>query len=257
VTGGAILEARALAVGYRGRRVGADIDLALAPGRALALLGPNGGGKTTLLRTLIGLLPPLAGEVRLGGAPLVALPVRARARSIAYVPQSGAQAFGFSLRETVLMGRLAHQRTLAGPVSADRAAADAALDRLGIAHLAERPITEVSGGERQLALIARALAQAPRVIVLDEPTASLDFGNQGRVLSEMRALARAGLAVLFTTHDPNQALRHADEVALLAGGRLQYHGASAETLTRARLEALYGCAVEEVGSAERRAFLPA
>ncbi len=253
---GVVLEARGLVVGYRGRRVAGEIDLALVPGRALALLGPNGGGKTTLLRTLIGLLPPLAGEIRLEGGPLADLTVGARARRIAYVPQAGGQAFGFSVRETVLMGRLAHQRALAGPGPADVAAAEAALARLGIAHLAERPVTGISGGERQLALIARALAQAPRLIVLDEPTASLDFGNQGRVLAEMRALTRAGLAVLFTTHDPNQALRHADEVAMLASGRLIARGPSAATITRSRLQHLYGCDVEEVVGDGRHAFLP-
>ncbi|WP_425452564.1 ABC transporter ATP-binding protein [Methylobacterium radiodurans] len=251
-----VLAACGLVVGYRGRRVAGAIDLALVPGRALALLGPNGGGKTTLLRTLIGLLPPLAGEIRLEGAPLAAHAVAERARRIAYVPQAGGQAFGFSVRETVLMGRLAHQRALAGPGPADVAAAEAALARLGIAHLAERPVTQVSGGERQLALIARALAQAPRLIVLDEPTASLDFGNQGRVLAEMRALTGAGLAVLFTTHDPNQALRHADDVAMLADGRLVASGPSARTINRASLATLYGCAVEEVAGGGRQAFLP-
>lgn len=250
------LEARGLATGYPGRPVGEGLDFALAPGRALALLGPNGGGKTTLLKTLLGLIPPLAGEVRLDGRPLAAIPVAERARRVAYVPQVHTGTFGFSVAEVVLMGRTAHHGAFSRPSRRDEAAAAAALERLGVAHLAARPYTLVSGGERQLALIARALAQEPRIVVLDEPTASLDFGNQGRVLREMRALAASGLAVLFTTHDPNQALRHADDVATLRDGRLVDLGPADAVLTRPRLEELYGAAVEEVGSGARRAFLP-
>lgn len=251
-----ILEARGLAIGHRGRRVGEDIDLGLAAGRTLALLGPNGGGKTTLLRTLLGLLAPIAGEVRLDGRPLAAIPVGERARLMAYVPQSHAGTFAFTVEDVVLMGRTAHATAFAPPSDRDRAVARDALDRLGLSALAQRPYTMISGGERQLALVARALAQEPRVVVLDEPTASLDFGNQGRVLGRMRELASAGLAVLFTTHDPNQALRYADDVSMLRDGRVLHHGASGEALARATLEKLYGSAVLEIGTLESRAFLP-
>ncbi len=251
-----ILEARGLAIGHRGRRIGEGIDLGLAAGRTLALLGPNGGGKTTLLRTLLGLLPAIAGEVRLDGRLLSEIPVRERARLMAYVPQSHAGTFAFTVEQVVLMGRTAHASAFAPPSSRDRAVACDALDRLGLSALAQRPYTMISGGERQLALVARALAQEPRVVVLDEPTASLDFGNQGRVLGRMRALAASGLAVLFTTHDPNQALRYADEVAMLRGGRVLRHGVSREALARETLEELYGSAVLEIGTPEARAFLP-
>lgn len=251
-----ILEARGLGIGHRGIRIGQGIDLGLAAGRTLALLGPNGGGKTTLLRTLLGLLPALGGEVRLDGRPLAAIPVRERARLMAYVPQSHAGAFAFTVEEVVLMGRTAHANAFAPPSERDRAVARDTLDRLGLLALAHRPYTMISGGERQLALVARALAQEPRIVVLDEPTASLDFGNQGRVLGEMRALALSGLAVLFTTHDPNQALRYADDVAMLRGGRVLRHGAAGEALTRETLEDLYGSAVLEIGPPDARAFLP-
>ena len=251
-----LLAARGLAIGYPGRRVGAGLDLTLGPGRAMALLGPNGGGKTTLLKTLLGLIPPLAGEVRLAGRPLAAMPVRERARLLGYVPQAQASAFGFSVFEMVLMGRTAHAGALSRPSARDEAASHGAIARLGIEHLAGRPATEISGGERQLALIARALAGEPSAILLDEPTASLDFGNQGRVLAEIGRLAASGLAVLFTTHDPNQALRHADEVALLREGRLLALGPATDILTRTRLEELYGGAVEEIGAGAARAFLP-
>lgn len=251
-----ILEGRGLSIGYPGRRVGDGLALALAPGRTLALLGPNGCGKTTLLKTLLGLVRPIAGEVRVEGRPLAAVPARERARILAYVPQSHAGTFPFTVADVVLMGRTAHAALFARPSAADHRAVEAALGRLRIAHLAAEPYTRISGGERQLALVARALAAEPRAIVLDEPTASLDFGNQGRVLGELGALAASGLAVLFTTHDPNQALRHADEVVLMRQGRILAGGPAAAALTRERLETLYGSAVDEIGEAPRRAFLP-
>ena len=251
-----ILDVRDLAIGYRGRRVGEGIDLALAGGRTVALLGPNGGGKTTLLKTLLGLIPPLAGSVRLDGRPLAGIPIRERARLMAYVPQNHAGTFGFSVAEVVLMGRTAHAGAFARPSRADEEVAKSAVERLGLGHLGARPYTMISGGERQLALVARALAQEPKLVVLDEPTASLDFGNQGRVLREVRRLAASGLAVLFTTHDPNQALRHADDVLMIRGGRLLASGAAREAITRQALEALYETPVVEVAGAGRSAFLP-
>jgi iron complex transport system ATP-binding protein len=132
------------------------------------------------------------------------------------------------------------------------------LDRLGVAHLAERPYTLISGGERQLVLVARALAQEPRFVVLDEPTASLDFGNQGKVMREIRALAAEGLGIVFTTHDPNQALRYADRALLLRDGRTVADGLVGRTLEREALESLYGAPVEIVADrgTGARAFLP-
>lgn len=205
---------------------------------------------------MLGLLPPLAGDVLLDGQPLGSVPVRERARSLAYVPQVHAGTFGFSVAEVVLMGRTAHAGPLSRPSARDQAAAAESLEVLGIAHLSERPYTMISGGERQLTLIARALAQEPRVVVLDDPTASLDFGNQGRVLGTVRRLTQAGLAVLFTTHDPNQALRYADRVLLLRDGCIVFSGESHEAITGDRLEALYRSPVEQVGTGEARAYLP-
>ena len=130
------------------------------------------------------------------------------------------------------------------------------LDRLGIASLAQRPYTMISGGERQLVLLARALAQEPQFIVLDEPTANLDFGNQGKVMREIRALASSGLGVLFTTHDPNHALRAADRAYLLRGGERIAEGPVQQILTRERLEALYGAPVHTITDATGTAFIP-
>ncbi|MFE1599170.1 ABC transporter ATP-binding protein [Methylobacterium sp. ID0610] len=253
-----LLTARGLAFGYPGREIGRGIDLSVAGGEVLALLGPNGGGKTTLLKTLLGLLAPLAGTVAVEGRPLAALPARARAKAMAYVPQSAGSAFAFTARAVVLMGRSAHTGLFSAPSRADHAAAEAALARLGVPHLADRPITRISGGERQLVLIARALAQEPRLVILDEPTASLDFGNQGKVMREIARLRADGLGVVFTTHDPNQAARYADRALLLRAGRRLAEGPVAEVLEAGRLEELYGAPIEVVRNETTgaRAFLP-
>jgi iron complex transport system ATP-binding protein len=258
MVGAMILEGRSLAIGYRDRLVGSGLDVALRTGEVLALLGPNGGGKTTLLKTLLGLLAPRAGEVRLGDRSLASYSSRERARRIAYVPQSHAATFAFTVETVVLMGRSAHGNLFSRPTGADRAVVARMLERFGIAHLAERPYTMISGGERQLALLARALAQEPQFIVLDEPTASLDFGNQGKVMREIRALAKSGHGVLFTTHDPNHALRAADRAYLLREGARIADGPVATVLNREQLEALYRATVEHLTdrTSGAVAFLP-
>jgi ABC-type cobalamin/Fe3+-siderophores transport systems, ATPase components len=252
------IEGRGLTIGYPDRTVGRGLDVALSTGEVLALLGPNGGGKTTLLKTLLGLLKPKAGEVRLGDKPLDNYSIRERARVVAYVPQVHISTFAFTGETVVLMGRTAHGSLFTRPSGQDRAVAHAALERFGIAALASRPYTMISGGERQLVLLARALAQEPQFIVLDEPTASLDFGNQGKVMREIRALAKSGHGVLFTTHDPNHALRAADRAYLLREGTRIADGPVATVLNREQLEALYRATVERLTdrASGAVAFLP-
>ena len=247
-----------LAIGYRDREVGRGLDVELRQGEVLALLGPNGSGKTTLLKTLLGILTPLAGEPTIDGTPIGRFSAAERARRIAYVPQSHTPSFAFTVETIVLMGRTAHGNLFSAPSGADRAVAARALERFGIAALSTRPYTMISGGERQLVLLARALAQEPRFIVLDEPTASLDFGNQGKVLREMRALAACGHGVLFTTHDPNHALRAADRAFLMRSGSRLAEGKVREVLTRGRLEELYGTPVEALtdDATGTTAFMP-
>jgi iron complex transport system ATP-binding protein len=238
-----MLEARGLGYGYPQRAVGRDLDLQVSAGEVLAVLGPNGGGKTTLFRTLLGLLAPQAGAVLLDGQALAAMPRGEVARRAGYVPQGHAPQFAFTVREAVLMGRTAHIGLFAAPGAADREAAERAIRTLGIGELAERVVTELSGGERQLAMIARALAQGARLLILDEPTASLDFGNQVRVLRELRRLAAEGYAIVFSTHDPGQAFLAASRVLLIAQGGARGLGTPEAVITAENLREVYGVEV--------------
>jgi iron complex transport system ATP-binding protein len=238
------LAARGLAYGFRERVVGRGVEIEIPAGEVVCLLGPNGSGKTTLLRTLLGLLPPLAGTVTLDGRPLEAWPARERATRLAYVPQAAESYVDFSVLEMVEMGRTAHRGVFARPGARDLERANDALARLGLTALAERPIHRVSGGERQLALIARALATEATYVIMDEPAANLDFGNQALVLEEIARLRQAGVAVVFSTHHPDHALRIADRVAMIRGGAMMAAGPTDDVVNSENLSALYGRAVE-------------
>jgi iron complex transport system ATP-binding protein len=237
------LEARALAFGYPGKPVGRCVDLAVGADDVLCLLGPNGAGKTTLFKTLLGLLPLQGGEIRIGGAPLDRLKRRDIAQRIAYIPQAHTPPFPFAVRDVVLMGRTARLGPFESPGRADRDAAERALDLLGIAALADADYTRISGGQRQLALIARALAQETPLLVMDEPTASLDFGNQALVLREIRRLVDQGFGIVLSTHDPDHAFACATRVMLLHDGRVLAEGAPSDVLTPDHMQRMYGVAV--------------
>ena len=238
-----MLQARQLAIGYPQRRVAEGIDLAVGRSEVLCLLGPNGAGKTTLFKTLLGLIPALDGTVEIDGKPVAGLSRQALARAVAYVPQAQVMEFAYTVLDLVLMGRTAHLGPFAAPSTADYNRAHAALDELGILDLADREANRISGGQRQLCLIARALAQDAPLLVMDEPTASLDLGNRFLVLDRVRALRERGFGVVFSTHDPDQARELATRVAVIADGRLAAYGTSDETLTGPTLSAVYGVPV--------------
>lgn len=226
-------------IGYRGKPVVEDVTLTIGDG-VTCLLGPNGVGKTTLFKAMLGLLPLSAGAIHLFGRSLTSWPRRALSQTIGYVPQAHAALFPFSVLDVVLMGRSPHLPAYGGPSRADEEIARHSLDRLGMLIHAQRPYTELSGGERQLVLIARALAQEPKVLVMDEPTASLDYGNQVRVLDRVRSLANSGMSVVLSTHHPDHALRIGDAVALILAGRLHAAGHPAAVLTPEAISRVYG-----------------
>ena len=246
-----LIETHALAYGHPGRTLGQGINLSVNTGEVLCVLGPNGGGKTTLFRTLLGLLPAHEGSIALRGKALQDCTPAERAQLMAYVPQAGNSYFAFTVRDVVLMGRTAHLGLFARPGVKDIAAANAAMAELNITHLADKVFTQISGGERQLALIARALAQESPLLIMDEPTASLDFGNQALILNEILRLKTSGRSVLFCTHDPDHALLCADRALLLHHGNVLALGSPREVVTTANLKTLYGVDVELIESPVR------
>src|SRR3984957_15708228 len=247
------LTAQDLSIGYGTRVVGTGISLVILPGEVLCLLGPNGAGKTTLFRTLLGLQPPLAGNVAIDGVPLEFLRPADIAQRLAYVPQAHVTEFSYSVLDVVLMGRTARLRSFASPGSEDRRIALDKLASLGIRDLAEHDYTQISGGQRQLVLIARALAQGTPFLIMDEPTASLDFGNQAMVLARIRELAADGYGIVLSTQDPDHALLVGTRVAIIAEGGLQAVGTTGDVVTAEALSALYRTevAVEETPSGRR------
>ena len=227
-----------------GEAVLAGLDLHVPAGSTTALLGPNGAGKSTLLFVLLGWRRPQEGTVEVDGRPVGHGP-RAKG-SVALVPQSEHVPFDFSLLEYVLLGRAPHLTPFEAPGPRDVAVALEALAAVGLEALAARPVPALSGGQKQLAMIARALAQEPRLLLLDEPFSHLDLGNVARVEGILRRLAAGGLTILFTTHDPNLALDLADRVAVLRGGRIAGLGAPREVLTAEMLAGTFGVPAEVV-----------
>jgi iron complex transport system ATP-binding protein len=230
-----MLAAHDLAFRYRGAGwIFNGVSFQVEAGEVLAILGPNGRGKTTLLRVLLGLLKPARGKLKIAG-------------EISRVPQILEAGFPFAVRDMVVMGRARRLGLSGSPSRADRAAADRAIARLGIRHLAERPFTTLSGGERQLVLIARAMAAECRLLVLDEPTASLDLRNQATILRTIRELVESDrLAVVFTTHEPEHAAHLGTHVLLMAGEHDYAFGETRAVLREDALARLYGVPIKRL-----------
>ena len=238
---GAALEVRSLTVDYGTRRVLSDVDTAIRAGEMVALLGPNGAGKSTLLRCVSGTLQPAAGAVLIDGVPLREYQRAALARRVAVVPGQTVAAFPIRVEELVALGRLPHEHPLLGLQPTDRAAIDAAIERVGVGHLRGRDVRELSLGERQLVVLAMAVAQGARLLLLDEPTVHLDLRHQVAVMDLLRDLsARDGVTVLAVMHDVTLASHFFPRLLLLDRGHLVADGSPPEVLTGDRIKAVYG-----------------
>lgn len=239
---------RGLDLFYGRQQILHQVELTVAPGEFLVLIGPNGTGKTSLLKAVAG-LAPASGTIEIFGRALAAYHRRQLAQVLAVVPQATASDFPFTVAETVLMGRAPHLALLELEGAEDHRLAHQAMEFTEVSHLADRRLDELSGGERQRVIIARAICQEPRLILLDEPTASLDPAHQVRIMDLLERLRRErGMTVLMVSHDLNLAAMYGGRLALMGEGRVTAVGTPAEVLTVARLEACYGCRMEVVAS---------
>jgi ABC-type cobalamin/Fe3+-siderophores transport system ATPase subunit len=239
-----VLEARGLVVDRGARRVLHGIDLRLAPGEGLALVGPNAAGKSTLVRALTGLLPPAGGTVTLKGRPLPAWPREGLARAVALVTAEDEAPPFLTVEERVMLGRYPHRGPLRPFTAEDAEAVDRALRRTGIVALGGRRLDTLSAGERQLALLARGLAQEPEVLLLDEPAAHLDIGHQLQLFRILDEVRRCGVAVLAVVHDLQRAAGWAPRMALLHEGRLVADGPPREVLEGDAASLGFGVTIE-------------
>lgn len=237
------IEMRGATFNYAERTIFEALDLEVTEGEVLTVLGANGCGKSTLLRCLGGALSLSAGSVRIGGEELARLDATARARKVAILFQQHQATFAFSALDVVTMGRTPHLARFGSPSAQDRKAAAQALEEFGLLHVKDRAYTELSGGERQLVLLCRTFVQQPDVILLDEPTAHLDFKNQVRCLNLIGMLADRGVAIVLTSHDPNHAFLFPGRALLMRLDRSVIIGAPSEIITGASLAATYGIEV--------------
>ncbi len=234
-----IVKLEQVSVGYHHQPILHNINLNLAEGKIFCLLGANGCGKTTLMRTLLGFLPPISGNISLIGRSLSGWLTRDLAKVIAYVPQAHDTPFSYQVIDMVVMGLTPHISLFAVPGKKAHLLAEESLCRLGISHLKQRQYCTLSGGEKQLVLIARALVQQPKLLIMDEPAASLDFGNQIRLLEQIEQLKNSGITVLMSTHHPQHAAAVADEVILLHPEFGAKQGSPESMLTLTNLSTLY------------------
>lgn len=235
-----MLEVKELSFSYGGSSILDNVSLRAEKGQFVSVLGSNGVGKSTLFKCILGILRDYSGTVTVDGRDTRSMSVRELAQRIAYIPQMSASAFNYSVEDIVLMGTTAGLGSLRSPGTAEKRRAEDAMERMGIFDLRQRCFHHLSGGERQLAVIARALAQQANILLLDEPTSALDFGNQMRILREARNLAQDGYLVLQTTHDPERAYMFSDRMIALKDGSVFVQGTPTEVLTAENIRELYG-----------------
>ena len=240
-----MLSVRDLHCAYGDTEIVHGVDFDVADGEFACIIGANGCGKTTTLKNVLGLFKPTAGSVTINGHDALTMDEREKAQHFAYIPQVHTPPFPFSVADVVLLGRTPHlNNRMVNATPHDRDIAFRAMETLSIQDLAHETYTRLSGGQQQLVLIARALAQQPDVLIMDEPTASLDFGNQQLVLSQMRKLVEGGTGVLMVTHDPNHAFYCADTVLVMRGGSVVARGTPQQVVTTDTLEDIYHAKVE-------------
>jgi iron complex transport system ATP-binding protein len=240
------LEVKNIYSGYGRRHILHDVSFTVKEGEILCILGPNGSGKTTLFKSMLGLLHLTQGEIKFDNQSITNMSRQKLARLIAYIPQAHTPSFHYKVQEVVLMGRTAHLGQFASPGVEDQRIAVKAMESMNILHLSDKAYTEISGGERQLVLIARAIAQQSKILIMDEPTSNLDFGNQMLVLNQVNQLAEQGYTIIMSSHNPEHAFLYASHVLLLKGGKVFQTGSPNEVMTEGILEKIYGIKVKIV-----------
>lgn len=238
------LSVEQLSFSYGAHSVLRDVSFSAEYGQVLSVLGPNGAGKSTLFRCMLGLLTPSDGTVRIDGQTVGTMTPEQLAHKIAYIPQSHEPVFQYTVLDMVLMGTASQLGFLQQPGQRQKQQAESALEQLGIGHLKDRDYARLSGGERQLVLIARALAQQARLLIMDEPSASLDFGNRVRLMQVVRELAGAGYGIIQSTHDPDQAFLYSDRILALRAGSVLAWGSPREIFDAKLIGELYGVQTE-------------
>ncbi len=246
-------EVRELSFSYGEEAVLDGISFEAGAGEMICILGRNGAGKTTLFKCMLGILKGYSGSVRYDGREVSELSTAEKAGHVAYIPQASNPTFAYSVRDMVLMGTTARLAGRMRPGADERRTADAAMEKMGIIHLADRSYAKISGGEQQMVLIARALAQGAKTLVMDEPTSSLDYGNRMKVQLHMSGLRDAGYTIIQSTHDPEQAYMFADKVICIRNGRIHSQGDPRLVLDENLIRDLYGIDVDVITSRDGRA----
>lgn len=244
-----MIEAQNIYFGYDNKRnILEEISFKVKKGELCAIFGPNGVGKSTLFKCIIGFLKPKRGNIYIENKDIKKMPIEDISKLIAYVPQEHKPPFPYLVKEIVLMGRTPHLGGIFGPKKEDKEKALEAMETIGISYLADRPYTELSGGQRQLVLLARALVQETKAMVLDEPTSALDFRNQMMIWDTLRKLTKKGMPIIVSVHDPNHMLWFCDRVIILHNKKIIANGNPNNVLNEEVLKVLYGdiCKIKEL-----------